>query len=146
MLTKVQVVVVVSVFLAILMMPLAHGQQTVLVANFMNGNNEALNSRVYLWNPSASSAAITVRVFTLLRGGPSTLLGTVDLGLLEGKSARNIKIAEDLLFALGIPLPYTADGGNLTVEFTVGAENVRGVAQVFSSDLAFGTYPMQVIP
>jgi len=119
---------------------------TVLVANFLNGNNEALNSRVYLWNPSASSAAITVRVFTLLRGGPSTLLGTVDLGLLEGKSARNIKIAEDVLFALGIPLPYTADGGNLTVEFTVGAENVRGVAQVFSSDLAFGTYPMQVIP
>ena len=85
-------------------------------------------------------------MFTLLRGGPSTLLGTVDLGLLEGKSARNIKIAEDVLFALGIPLPYTADGGNLTVEFTVGAENVRGVAQVFSSDLAFGTYPMQVIP
>jgi len=50
-----------------------------------------------------------------------------------------------LLSALGIPLPYTDDGGNLTIEVTVGAENVRGVAQVFSSDLAFGTYPMQVI-
>ena len=25
---------------------------TVLVANFMNGNNSVLNSRVYLWNPS----------------------------------------------------------------------------------------------
>ena len=55
-------------------------------------------------------------------------------------------IAEDILAALGLPLPYTADGGNLTVEFTVGAENVRGAAQVFSDSLAFGTYPMQVIP
>jgi hypothetical protein len=42
-------------------------------------------------------------------------------------------------------LPYTDDGGNLTIEVTVGAENVRGVAQVFSSDLAFGTYPLQQI-
>ena len=46
---------------------------------------------------------------------------------------------------LGIPTPYTTDGGNLTLEFTITAENVRGIAQVFSSDLAFGTYPMQVI-
>ena len=38
---------------------------TVLIANFMNGNNEALNSRVYLWNPSASAGDVTVRVFTL---------------------------------------------------------------------------------
>ncbi|MCH1932588.1 hypothetical protein L9G16_20795, partial [Shewanella sp. A25] len=90
-------------------------------ANFLNGNNEALNSRVYLWNPSESSAPSTVRVFTLLRDGPSTLLGTVDIGLLEGESARNIKVAEDILLALEIPLPYTDDGGNLTIEFTVGA-------------------------
>ncbi len=28
---------------------------TISVANFMNGNNEAFNSHVYLWNPGASS-------------------------------------------------------------------------------------------
>ena len=38
---------------------------TLLVANFMNGNNGAFNSRVYLWNPSASAGQVTVRVFTL---------------------------------------------------------------------------------
>ena len=39
MLTKVHVVAMVSV-LAILMVSLAHGQQTILVANFMNGTME----------------------------------------------------------------------------------------------------------
>ena len=73
------------------------------------------------------------------------MLGSAALGLLDARSSRNIKIAEDVLSALGIPLPYTADGGNLTVEFTVGAENVRGVAQVFSDNLVFGTYPLQVM-
>ncbi len=115
---------------------------TVLVANFMNGNNSFLNSRAYLWNPSDSSGKITARAYTLPRSGASTLLGVVDLGLLEAKSARNIKIAEDILSALGLPLPYVADGGNLTVEFTVEAKSVQGVAQVFSSNLAFGTYPL----
>ncbi len=118
---------------------------TVLVANFMNGNDDAFNSRVYLWNPSTRAGDVTVRVFTLERTGLSTLLGMADLGSLEASSARNIKLAEDILFPLAIPLPYTADGGNLTLEFTVGG-TVRGVAQVFSSDFAFGTYPLQVIP
>ncbi len=120
--------------------------ETILIANFANGNNAFLNSRVYLWNPSESDGSITARAYTLPRSGPSTFLGMVELGLLNARSARNIKIDEDILAALGLPLPYTADGGNLTVEFTVGAENVRGAAQVFSSELAFGTYPMQVIP
>jgi hypothetical protein len=119
---------------------------TVLVANFMNGNSASLNSRVYLWNPSASAADVTVQVFTLPRAGNSLLLGTVDLGVLDAFSARNIKLAEDILAPLGIPLPYTDDGGNLTLEFTIAAPNVRGAAQVFSSNLAFGTYPLQVIP
>ena len=47
---------------------------------------------------------------------------------------------------LGISLPYATDGGNVTLEFTVEAANVRGAAQVFFSDFAFGTYPLQVIP
>ncbi len=128
------------------------GPETVLVANFVNGNNTVLNSRVYLWNPSDSAGSITARVYTLPRSGPSILLGTAEfslftaeLGLLDARSSLNINIAEDVLSGLGIPLPYTDDGGNLTIEVTVGAENVRGVAQVFSSELAFGTYPMQVI-
>ena len=132
---------------AILMVPCVHGQgETVLVANFLNGNNAVLNSRVYLWNPSDNAGNITARVYTLPRSGPSTLLGTVNLGILGAKSSRNIKIAEDILVSSGIPLPYITDGGNLTVEFTIEAPNVRGDAQVFSSDFAFGTYPLQEIP
>jgi len=121
------------------------GTATVLVANFTNGNNAFLNSRVYLWNPSQNAGSVTVRAYTLPNSGPSILLGTAELGLLDARSSLNIKIAEDVLSALGIPLPYTDNGGNLTIEVTVGAENVRGAAQVFSSDLAYGTYPMQVI-
>lgn len=119
---------------------------TVLVGTFFNGNNDFLNSRAYIWNPSDADADLTARVYTLPRSGPSTLLGTISLGLLNARSGRNIKIAEDILFALGILLPYTADGGNLMVEFTVGADNVRGTGQVFASDLAFGTYPLEVMP
>ena len=122
------------------------GSPTVLVANFTNGNNGALHSRVYLWNPSASAGEVTVRVFTLPQTGNSSLLGTLDLGSLQAESARNLKLAEDILAPLGIALPYVTDGGNLTLEFTIQAANARGVAQVFSSDFAFGTYPMQEIP
>ena len=119
---------------------------TVLVANFLNGNNASLNSRVYLWNPSDTAGNITARVYTLPRSGASTLLGTVHLGVLDARSSRNIKVAEDILVFSGISLPYIVDGGNLTVEFTVEAPNVSGDAQVFSSDFAFGTYPLQEIP
>ena len=122
------------------------GSPTVLVANFMNGNDAALNSRVYLWNPSASAGEVTVRVFTLPLTGDSSLLGTLDLESLQAESARNLKLAEDILAPLGIPTPYVTDGGNLTLEFTIQAADARGVAQVFSSDFAFGTYPMQEIP
>ena len=122
------------------------GSPTVLVANFTNGNNGALHSRVYLWNPSASAGEVTVRVFTLPQTGNSSLLGTLDLESLQAESARNLKLAEDILAPLGIALPYVTDGGNLTLEFTIQAADARGVAQVFSSDFAFGTYPMQEIP
>ena len=124
------------------------GSPTVLVANFMNGNDDAFNSRVYLWNPSQSSGDVTVRVFTLpLSGGLAQELTTtpLDLGTLFGKSALNVKLAEDILTPLGITTPYFTDGGNLTLEFTIQAPDVRGAAQVFSSSFAFGTYPLQVI-
>jgi len=122
---------------------------TVLVANFMNGNNSALNSRVYLYNGSGSAGDITVRVFTLpLIGGlPQELTTTpLGLGLLGAKSAVNLKLVEDILSALGTTTPYTDNGGNLTLELTIQAADVRGTAQVFSSDFAFGTYPLQEIP
>ncbi len=122
------------------------GSPTVLTANFINGNNTTLNSRVYLFNPSQSAGDITVRVFTLpLRTGTAQALGTpLNLGSLGARSAVNIKVVEDILTPLGITTPYTTDGGNLTLEFTIQAANVRGAAQVFSSDFAFGTYPLQV--
>ena len=121
---------------------------SVLVANFVNGNNRFLASRVYLWNPSTSTGNVTVRVFTLEREGASTLLGTVDLGTLEASTARSIKLAEDILEPLGIALPYIDDGGNLTLEFSVDVANVKGTAQVFNRSLtmALGTYPLQTIP
>jgi len=132
---------------AILMVPTAFGQgETILVANFVNGNTDFLRSRVYLWNPSSSGASLTVRVFSLTRSGPSELLGTADLGLIEAETARNIRL-EDIFVSIGLPAPYDENGGNITLEFTVGADNVRGSAQVFSDSftLAFGIYPLQEI-
>ena len=127
--------------------PTSNVSPTVLVANFSNGNDTALTSRIYLWNPSASAGNVMVRVFTLGRGEASTLLGTVDLGNIEATSARNIKLAEDILEPLG-RRPHTDNGGNLTLEFTIQAANVRGVAQVFNNTLtlAFGSYPLQEVP
>ena len=119
-----------------------------MVANFTNGNNAFMNSRVYLWNPSESAGSVTVRVFTLpIGGGLAQELTAAPLNLetLAGKSALNVKVAEDILTLLGIIPPYATDGGNLTLEFTIHAPDVRGVAQVFSSDFAFGTYPLQGI-
>ncbi len=106
------------------------------------------DSRVYLWNPSESAGSVTVRVFTLpIVGGLAQELTTapLDLGPLEAESALNVKVAEDILTPLGITPPYTTDGGNLTLEFTIEAADVIGAAQVFSSDFAFGTYPLQGI-
>ncbi len=121
---------------------------TILVANFMNGNNAALNSRVYLWNSSTAPGDVTVRIFSLpLTGGLATeLTAPLDLSTLAARSARNFKVAEDILTPAGITTPYTNDGGNLTLEFTVQAPRVRGAAQVFSDSFAYGTYPLQEMP
>ena len=121
----------------------------------INGNTDDFNSRVYLWNPSTSAGEITVRVFTMPRPGPSDppepsqLLGTLELGSLEAESARTIRIEEVLSQPeIEITLPYQEQGGNLMLEFTIEAAGVRGTAQVFNNSLtlAFGTYPLQVIP
>ena len=100
--------------------------ETVLVGTFFNGNSAFMSSRAYIWNPSDADATVMARAYTLPRSGPSTLLGTVDLGFINARSGRNIKIAEDILVSLGIVLPYVVDGGNLMVEFTVGAYGVSG--------------------
>jgi len=127
---------------------------TVLVANFIHGNTNIFRSRVYLWNPSTRAGDITVRVFTMPRPAPSDppepsqLLGTVPLGTLEAESARTIRIEEVLSDPLvTITQPYTENGGNLMLEFTIEAAGVRGTAQVFDNSftLAFGTYPLQEI-
>ena len=74
----------------------------------------------------------------------------LSLGILGAKSALNVKLLEDILMPLrrgtsSPTSPYTTDGGNLTLEFTIQAADVRGVAQVFESDFALGTVPLQVI-
>ncbi len=125
------------------------GSPTILSANFMNGNNAAFNSRVYLFNPSNSAGNVTVRVFTLpLSGGTAQELTVAPLilGPMGARSALNLKLVEDILTPLGITPPYTTDGGNLTLEFTIQAADVRGAAQVFSSSFAFGTYTLSEVP
>ena len=106
---------------AVLMVPTAYGQgEAILGAYFMNGNTDVFSSRIYLWNPSDNPGDVTVRVFTLpLTSGMTQELTTEphSLGTLEAKSAFNIKLAEDILTPIGASVPYTADGGNLTLEF-----------------------------
>ena len=119
---------------------------TVLIAGFINGNTDIFSSRIYLWNSSSNAGDIVVRVYTLPLTGSSTLMATVNLGSLPGLSARNIRVAEDVLTPASITLPYTADGGNLVFEITVEASNVSGNAQVFQLDLSsFGIYTLNVL-
>ena len=126
------------------------GSPTVLVANFLNGNTDFFRSRIYLFNPSAIDGPVTVRVYTLPRtGDPAVELTNSPhpLGTLAARSALNIRL-EDILAALLPPGPYLNDSGNLMLEFTIGAADVIGAAQVFNTTLtlAFGTYPLQDPP
>ncbi len=119
----------------------------------LTGPRSKLRSDSITWSADIDQTrlrggAVTVRVFSLPlnTGVPQELTGAPrNLGALAAKSALNIKLAEDILTPLGITLPYTSDGGNLTLEFTIQAADVRGVAQVFSSSFAFGTYPLAII-
>jgi len=124
-----------------------NGIPTILLANFVNGKTDSFNSRIYLSNSSETPGSVAVRVFALppLTGTARELtIAPLSLGILRAKSALNLKLAEDILTFL-VPLPYKENGGNLTLEFTIGSKNVRGVVQVFSDDFAFGTYPLQEI-
>ena len=75
---------------AILMVPTAYGQgETILVANFTNGNNAVLKSRVYLFNPSSQAGDVAVRVFTLpVSGGTAQELTASPLTRTSATSAR----------------------------------------------------------
>jgi internalin A len=143
-----------SLLIAFLMVSITYGKDevnTILVAHFMNGNTDAFKSRIYLWNPSGNTGAVTVRVFTLPRTGSlaQELTDTpIDLGTLKEKSALTIKLAEDILdFVPGITTPYKDNAGNLTLEFTIGVPKVQGTAQVFDNSLtvSFGTYALREI-
>jgi hypothetical protein len=126
------------------------GSPTVLVANFLNGNTDFFRSRIYLFNPSASDGPVTVRIYTLPRTGDLAEELTISphpLGTLAARSALNLRL-EDILDELLIPRPYVTNNGNLILEFTIGAADVIGAAQVFNTTLtlAFGTYPLQDPP
>ena len=125
---------------AILMVPTAYGQgETILGAYFMNGNTDVFSSRIYLWNPSDNPGDVTVRVFTLpLTSGTTQELTTTPraLGTLGAKSAFNIKLPEDILTPIGVSVPYTADGGNLTLEFTIAVSKEWPRSSLVTSPLA----------
>jgi hypothetical protein len=129
---------------------------SVLVANWLSGDSNTYKSRIYLWNPSSLTGAVTVRVFStpLITSGTqtSTELTTpgspLSLGSLAGNSGVAIRLYEDILGPAGLNIaPYTANGGNVVVEVTIRASNVRGTCQVFSVNGAqqFGQVGLQVV-
>jgi len=128
---------------------------SVLVANWLNGNSTIYGSRVYLWNPSTLAGAVTARLFTLQPVNGSTVTSTelttpgspLSLGTLAGTSAMNIKLTEDVLTPLAIPLPYTTNGGNLVLEITIRAAGVKGSYQVFKNagGAEYGVSPLMVV-
>jgi hypothetical protein len=117
---------------------------TILVANWVNGNSNSLSSRIYVWNPSGSTASVTARLFAMpvASTGSSTLLGTRSLGTLLPVSGWNIRLKEDVLVPLNIPVPYSENGGNLVLEVTIDALGCSGYTQTFGSTLAYGTTPL----
>jgi len=129
---------------------------SVLVANWLSGDSNTYKSRIYLWNPSSLTGSVTARVFSmpLVTSGTqtSTELTTpgspLSLGSLAGNSSLAIRLYEDIIGPSGLNIaPYTTNGGNLIVEITVRASNVRGTCQVFSTNGAqqFGQVGLQVI-
>jgi len=132
---------------------------TVLTAIFQNGNNAAVNSRMYISNPSSQTGTITARVYTLptpvaAASAPSTLLGTFTLPqTIPPGGTLNLRLYEDILANitanpnpavqwLGYPGPYTFNGGNVVVVLTITAENCVGWSNVFNATLSYGVAKM----
>jgi len=121
---------------------------SVLLANWVNGNTALLTSNIYVWNPTVTAGEITLRLFSLPTGTstPSNLLGSRSLGFLKPTSGLNIRIKEDVLQPLGLPVPYTDNGGNLVLEVSIEAVGCSGYAQTVgtSNTIVFGTTPLSV--
>ncbi len=78
-----------------------------------------------------------LRIFALmLTYPPLKLAENLKVGI-------NLSIDQDLVTVMELQQGALGDGGNLSVEFTIEAPNVQGVAQVFSPEVAFGVYPLQ---
>jgi hypothetical protein len=131
---------------------------TVLVANWLNGNTNLYNSRIYIYNSSGLPGDVTVRVLKLPAAATGTTVvtstditpagGPIALGTLAPGAGMNIRAEVDLLPLLtAITLPYYENGGNLIVEITVKTNGARGTCQVFKKDgtLAFGVVDLQVV-
>jgi len=118
---------------------------SVLTAVFGNGNNGVFNTRYYLWNASGGLGKVTADVYTLPIGtAGSTKVGTVVIGNLQALSGMNVRLAEDILANItGVTLPYTTNGGNLTVVFTIEANGIIGRSNVFSNLFSYGVDGMQ---
>jgi hypothetical protein len=125
---------------------------TVLFAPMVNGNTAAFMQRFYICAPLSAVTATTFDVLITtvpVIGSTSVPLGsgvfTVN-STLEPGGCMNIKL-EDLLAQIGVPTPYTAEGGNLAVKLSFAAPNVVGIHQStnapsLGSPSSFVTAPM----
>lgn len=125
---------------------------TILTAIWQNGNGGplgSLNGRMYVWNPTGVAGSVIAQVFTLPVGmGGSTLLGTVNLGVLPAMSETNIRVYEDILNSIPplVTFPYITNGGNIWIQLTINAIGCHGWSNVFGifngNYVSFGVVPM----
>ncbi len=134
----------------------------VLVAHWLNGNTDApgvpgvgiFKSRMYITNHTSNTGAVNVRIEQADRTGDATQdsadLGTTADGALPdltGTGALVIKL-EDVLDALGVAMPHTVAGGNLSAVVTVRVSSCSGSYQTFDETVNaafFGTASMELI-
>lgn len=124
---------------------------SVLFAPYVNGNTSLFKSRAYICIPqSAGTTGATIKILKQpVTGSSGTALATVTTTeAIATQGCLNFRV-EDILTAGGITLPYTTDGGNLALEFTIVAAKAMGVVNVINFAPATGpesvaTYPMFV--
>lgn len=124
---------------------------TILFAPFVNGNTTLFKSRAYVCIPQSSgTTGATIKILKQpVTGSSGTALATVTTTEpIATQGCLNFRV-EDILTAGGIPLPYTTDGGNLAMEFTIIASKAVGVINVLNFAPSTGpesvaTYPMFV--
>ena len=115
---------------------------SVLVAPWVNGNDQALTTQVSLMNHSGRSGTIKARVLSMPRvGTPTEDLGSVMLGVLPANGTASFNLGEQVLAPLSLR-PYLQNGGNLSLEVTIAGANASGVTTVYGPTVAFGTTRM----